>query len=96
MDRRNFLGLLGLGAGGILLDQAIPFNRAWSFPKEIIAAPYFGGNIFLTPEIITRETLRILHQKMDFIACINREYCIPDETAIELAIRRPTFYRAGS
>lgn len=36
MERRKFLGLLGLGAGGILLDQAVPLNRVWSFPKEIV------------------------------------------------------------
>jgi hypothetical protein len=36
MDRRKFLQLVGLGAGGIVLEQAIPFNRVWSFPKNIV------------------------------------------------------------
>lgn len=27
--------MLGLGIGGIALEQAIPLNRVWSFPKEI-------------------------------------------------------------
>ena len=35
MDRRDFLSLFGMTAGGIALEQAIPFNRVWSFPKEI-------------------------------------------------------------
>ena len=36
MNRRNFITRLGLVAGGIALEQAIPFNRVWSFPKEIV------------------------------------------------------------
>ena len=36
MDRRGFLNLLGAGVAGIALDQAIPFNRAWSFPSKIV------------------------------------------------------------
>ena len=39
MNRRNFLGLLGMGVAGLALDHAIPFNRVWSFPKEIVIAP---------------------------------------------------------
>lgn len=35
MDRRNFLKGIGTLVGGIALDKAIPFNRVWSFPKEI-------------------------------------------------------------
>jgi hypothetical protein len=29
---------------------------------------------FLTPNMITREALRILHQKLTFVGSINREY----------------------
>jgi hypothetical protein len=36
MDRRRFLGLLGLGVAGIALDEAIPLNRVWSFPARIV------------------------------------------------------------
>jgi hypothetical protein len=39
MERRRFLQLLGIGAGGIVLEQAIPFGRVWSFPKNIVIAP---------------------------------------------------------
>lgn len=35
MDRRTFLKKLGLTVGGLALQEAIPFNRVWSFPKEI-------------------------------------------------------------
>ncbi|HZW05391.1 MAG TPA: hypothetical protein VFF58_00655 [Candidatus Nitrosotalea sp.] len=38
MERRRFLQLLGLGVGGIALEQAIPLGRVWSFPKEIVIA----------------------------------------------------------
>lgn len=40
MNRRKFFNLIVLGAGGILLDQAIPFNRVWSFPKRIVLAGF--------------------------------------------------------
>jgi hypothetical protein len=32
------------------------------------------ANTLLTPDIITREALRILHQKLVFIGSINRQY----------------------
>lgn len=35
MQRRQFLTALGALVGGIAIDQAIPFNRVWSFPKDI-------------------------------------------------------------
>lgn len=35
MDRRNFLKSLGALVGGIALEQAVPFGRVYSFPKEL-------------------------------------------------------------
>jgi hypothetical protein len=35
MDRRGLLKMLGLIVGGIAVEQAIPFGRVWSFPKDI-------------------------------------------------------------
>lgn len=35
MNRRGFLGMLS----GIVLSEAIPLNRVWSFPKEIKIVP---------------------------------------------------------
>jgi hypothetical protein len=40
MDRRLFLQILGIGVGGVALEQAIPFGRVWSFPKEIIVREF--------------------------------------------------------
>jgi hypothetical protein len=38
MNRRGFLRSIGLGIGGIALEQAIPLGRVWSFPKKIAIA----------------------------------------------------------
>jgi len=38
VNRRGFLKMFGLAAGGVLLDQAIPNGRVWSFPKDIVVA----------------------------------------------------------
>src|SRR5580693_3433464 len=32
------------------------------------------SNTFLTPSAVTREALRVLHQKLNFVGSINREY----------------------
>lgn len=32
MNRRGFLGMIG----GLLVSEAIPFNRVWSFPSKIV------------------------------------------------------------
>lgn len=81
MDRRRFLSLLGLGAAGLALDQAIPLGRVWSFPSKIIAPTadqlfrvtgvqpdlVLGtGNIFLTTEFVSKETLRLLRKNLQF------------------------------
>lgn len=36
MNRRGFLRSIGLGIGGIALEQAIPLGRVWSFPKKVV------------------------------------------------------------
>jgi hypothetical protein len=36
MDRRKFFRLIGAGVAGIALQQAIPLDRVWSFPKSIV------------------------------------------------------------
>lgn len=36
MDRRRFLSFLTAGVAGIVLEQAIPLGRVWSFPKKIV------------------------------------------------------------
>jgi hypothetical protein len=53
MNRRRFFELLGMGVSGIALEQAIPFNRVWSFPKDIILAKQDSlRDGFLTNRII--------------------------------------------
>jgi hypothetical protein len=39
MNRRGFLRSIGLGIGGIALEQAIPLGRVWSFPTKIVVSP---------------------------------------------------------
>ena len=38
MDRRRFLGLLGIGGASLALGEAIPLGRVWSFPKQLVIA----------------------------------------------------------
>jgi hypothetical protein len=41
VDRRNFFRLLGAGAAGLALQQAIPFGRVWSFPSQLVLPTEF-------------------------------------------------------
>lgn len=49
MDRRGFLKLLSGATAAAAAAPLIPFNRVWSFPKEIVLPrtrwqmPYFAG-----------------------------------------------------
>ena len=52
VSRRGFIGLFGAAAAGVLLEEAIPFGRVWSFPKNIVIAKRV-----LTYDDITRVTL---------------------------------------
>jgi hypothetical protein len=70
MNRRGFLGGMAALIGGLALEQAIPFGRVWLFPSEITV----NRNVILTPDMITREVLRILHEKMRFMGTIDRRY----------------------
>jgi hypothetical protein len=47
MDRRGFLRLLGSAAIGAAVQEAIPFNRVWSFPKAIKIVPYASVESYL-------------------------------------------------
>jgi hypothetical protein len=52
MNRRNFLSLVPAAVAGLALDQAIPFNRVWSFPKNV-RVPHFSATrlrLMLLPE----------------------------------------------
>jgi hypothetical protein len=59
VDRRRFLELLGIGGVGIALEQAIPFGRVWSFPKEIVIAQQV-----LPIPFVTQQCLNVLEQNL--------------------------------
>lgn len=51
--RRKFLGGLTALIGGLALEEAIPFNRVWSFPTKIVVpniAPL--ATIYYDPEAL--------------------------------------------
>jgi hypothetical protein len=55
------------------------------------------ANVLLTAEAVTREALRILHQKLNFIGSINRQYddsfaAAGAKTGDSLKIRLPNQY----
>lgn len=54
MNRRSFLAGLSALVGGIALEQAIPFNRVWSFPKQIVVRTSF-------PDIHRIDALALKH-----------------------------------
>jgi hypothetical protein len=50
------MGLLSGAVAGLALDQAIPLNRVWSFPKEIVVPEVaLSGNNFLSVDWIIEE-----------------------------------------
>jgi hypothetical protein len=55
MDRRNFITGIGTLIAGIAIEEAMPFGRVWSFPKEIQIANatsslLVGRNAFFNSE----------------------------------------------
>jgi hypothetical protein len=66
MDRRKFLAMGAALVGGIALEQAIPFNRVWSFPKEIkLCQHYPGSGITEEDHQILLEIIRKYRSGMD-------------------------------
>lgn len=58
MNRRGFLSLFSAGVAGIALDQAIPFNRVWSFPSKIMVPEYEG---FKVGDVFSIESVNLLN-----------------------------------
>jgi hypothetical protein len=63
MNRRTFIGSLLGAAAGLVLEEAIPFNRVWFFPQKIrlanIGVDWASGSdrtVWYSPEAI--ETLK--------------------------------------
>lgn len=97
MNRRGFLSLLGGVLGGIALDQAIPFNRVWSFPTNIVIAdPLIEPEMqLLTISQITREVLLVLKNNLVFKDYYDQAFY---ETAIvgnTVSIQAPKPYVTG-
>jgi hypothetical protein len=88
LNRRNFLSLFGAGVAGLALDQAIPLGRVWSFPKEIVLP---AGNVFLTTEWTSMETLRMLRRECDLEPFFNTEWEKPSKFRIggKLRVKMP-------
>jgi hypothetical protein len=79
MDRRRFIKLLGMGAIGVTLGEAIPFNRVWSFPKKLVIPCRFDGTL----EWITMESLALLKEKFRFIEVASRKF---DQELVQVKI----------
>ena len=53
LNRRGFLKLFGATVGGVVLGEAIPFNRVWSFPKKIVIAQPLAELGIMEPVILS-------------------------------------------
>ena len=82
MDRRGFLhGILALGAAPAIvrIGSLMPIKSIFVPTTEEVLAftgarSIGGGNTLLYIDLITKEVLRIIHSKMDFLGQVNREY----------------------
>lgn len=86
VNRRSFLGLLGLGAAGLVLDP----ERALWIPGQkrifdlgaghriddilVESGRLRGPNSILTINIVTQEALRVLQTNLEFTSRINQLY----------------------
>ena len=55
MNRRSFLSGLAALVGGVAIEQAIPFGRVWSFPKNIVIAK---------PKLSFSQAIGIMHEQI--------------------------------
>ena len=76
MNRRNFLAsILALSAApAIVRAQSLMRISGIIIPDTETVAAIAGGNSLLTIDMITREALRILHTKMQFLNTMNRDF----------------------
>lgn len=74
ISRRRFLGLVGAGAAAAVVID--PAQLLWmpAHAEARIVVPEMGGNIFLTPEWVTREALKVLQQNLTVLSKLNRTY----------------------
>jgi hypothetical protein len=76
MNRRGFLSLLDVATSAAVIPSGL-VEELWTPSKAFFLPPAGGwarGNLLLTPELITREALRVLHKNMQFDALVARRY----------------------
>jgi hypothetical protein len=101
MNRRGFLSLLGMSAAGLAVGGLdVDVERLLWLPgaKRIFlpSAPtwrpeWTQGSTFLTPDLITREALRVLEHQLHFLKAISGEYDGPVRSgrAIQMLEAKP-------
>jgi hypothetical protein len=74
--------LFGILAGAVAAPIVVRSGLLMPVSAPLIVAPPFvtgGGNTLLTCAEITREALRILHDKLQYVPMINREWAWFDD-----------------
>jgi hypothetical protein len=84
MQRRSFLGSILALAAAPAIVRADSLMLVIPRETDILTADFEYGvygvnvlvkkNTLLTPEMITREALRVLHQKLSFVNSVNTRY----------------------
>ena len=95
MERRGFLkSMLALGVAPAVITSGVLMPvRAIALPTDAeVLAVAGGGNTLLTPELITREALRILNENISFMSTVNRQFDEAFSPSGTIKIRRPLRY----
>jgi hypothetical protein len=85
MNRRSFLQGLSALVGGVAIEQAIPFNRVWSFPKNIVIPNRYQivdrkltGVVSFTESELNAAVRMTASERLAAISeIIKKEYAIP-------------------
>lgn len=85
-SRRGFLQLFGLAIGGLALEQAIPFNRVWSFPSQIVV-PSDAELAYLSAIYYDRRVLDMLTSRFKFSALL-ASASLPHSQGIPISFKR--------
>ena len=96
MNRRKFLSYLGISSAAIVIPMpalAASDRYADRFVRPV--SPAVSSNNMLSVDQITREALKIAHQKLHFLQLTATKY--PDNYRVgsdTLKIRRPASYKS--
>lgn len=86
MQRRGFLGAMLAACAAPAIVRAGSLMR---INPAIIGAPA----MLITPDMVTREALRILHGRLRFMDNLNREYAIAWMPGAKVVVRTSQAYR---